>query len=306
MWAIQCTRLQLCSEVWNAQTESLAFKVSWIRSQSCSWHFSLHIRSAQSLQKLRRSQTSKISTTTMPTPGNLRQIDTLWVFCLCFYFHFRSFKVDVPLKTRRNGTLFLYAVLAADDGLLDWKDFQRDGPTVIQRVSLTQFVVPKEATFNLLNEENPSINKKLKTSQTLKTKTHIKTKVFLTMLTDKSSMSPQDVTPELARLTRVSRKNEFLPMMQSNVLKEKFTYLIEVTRNTTSIDLELNYSPSSVGKFRLIAHIENAMSQLSTLGFSSKDVDEVKEIFAGKSSSCSWCYFAWLSIELLQCIKYQN
>lgn len=193
--------------------------------------------------------------------------------------YFRKFNVDIPLKTRRNGTLFLYAVLAIDDAALDWKDFQRDGPTVIQRISLTEYAVPKEATFNLLNDENPTVQdskKKLKQ----KPKTHIKTKIFITMLTDKASMSPQDILPELARLTRVSRNHEFLPMMQNNILKERFSYMIEVTKNTTEIEVELNYSPSSVGKFRLIAHIENAMSQLSTLGFSSKDVDEVKEIFA--------------------------
>lgn len=197
-------------------------------------------------------------------------------------FDFRNFKVDVPLKTRRNGTLNLYLVLAQDDDAsLDWKDFQRDGPTVIQRVSLTHYLVPKEATFNLLNEQNPKHDMKVKEALAkLKPKTHIKTKVFFTILTDKSSMSPSDIPPELARFTRVSRKHEFLPMLQNNILKERFTYMVEVTKNTTEIELEVNYSPASVGKFRLIAHIETAMSQLTTLGFSAKDVDEVKEIFA--------------------------
>ena len=187
----------------------------------------------------------------------------------------------MPLKTRRNGTLYLYVVLAIDDEALDWKDFQRDGPTVIQRISLTQYAIPKAATFNLLNDENPNnAQKAKKATGNIKPKTHIKSKVFVTILTDKASMSPQDIAPELARMVRVSRKYEFLPMLQSNILKERFNYLIEVTKNTTEVDLELNYSPSSVGKFRLIAHIENAMGQLTQLGFSSKDVDEVKEIFA--------------------------
>lgn len=172
-------------------------------------------------------------------------------------------------------------MLALDDGSLDWKDFQRDGPTVIQIISLTDYIVPKEATFNLLNEENPNNAQKAKQSAAnVKPKTHIKSKVFFTILTDRASMSPMDIVPELARKTRVSRNYEFLPMMQNNILKDRFTYLIEVTKNTTEVDLELNYSPSSVGKFRLIAHIENAMSQLTQLGFSAKDVDEVKEIFA--------------------------
>lgn len=189
----------------------------------------------------------------------------------------------MPLKTRRNGTLYLYVVLALDDSaMLDWKDFQRDGPTVIQRVALTEYVVPKDVVFNLLNEENPNSVKQTKKqiAASQKPKTHIKTKVFVTILTDKASMSGVDIPPELARMARVSHKHEFLPMIQSNILKERFTFMVEVTKNTTEVELELNYTPSSVGKFRLIAHIGLAMQQLTSFGFSAKDVDEVKEIFA--------------------------
>lgn len=163
----------------------------------------------------------------------------------------------MPLKTRRNGTLYLYAVIALDDDAsLDWKDFQRDGPVTIQRVSLTQHVVPREATYNLLNDESPSQENKSKkkVNPSGKPKTHIKTKIFITMLTDRASMSPQDIAPELARMVRVSRKHEFLPMVQSNVLKERFTYMIEVTKNTTEVEVEISYSPASVGKFRLIGN----------------------------------------------------
>lgn len=109
----------------------------------------------------------------------------------------------------------MYVVLALDDGSLDWKDFQRDGPTVIQRISLTEYAVPKDALFNLLNDETSKEEKdklKTKSASIQKPKTHIKTKVFVTILTDKASMSPQDVAPELARLTRVSRKNEFVSL----------------------------------------------------------------------------------------------
>lgn len=145
-------------------------------------------------------------------------------------------------------------------------------------------MVPKDQLFNLL-EDNEAERKSRKTSNkaaNVKPKTHLKSKVFLTMLTEEASLSPQDVqqAPELARMTRMTRSNEFLPMVQSNSLKERAIYMIEVTKNVTEFDLEFNYSPSSVGKFRLIAHIDNAMKQLTGLGFTSKDIDEVKEIFA--------------------------
>lgn len=60
--------------------------------------------------------------------------------------------ISIPAKTRQNGTLFLHVILANDDGTLEWKQLQRDGPTVIQRVLLTEYVVPQAATFNLLGE----------------------------------------------------------------------------------------------------------------------------------------------------------
>lgn len=199
---------------------------------------------------------------------------------------FRNFKIDVPLKTRRNGTLYLYVVMAKDDGALDWKDFQRDGPTVIQRIPLTDYMIPKDILYNLLENEQPSEielkKKKASKSNGINAKpvAHIRNKVFVSILTDRVSMSPVDIPPELARMVRVSKYHEFLPMIQNNVLKGRVSDMIEVTKNLTELDLEFNYAPVGVGKLRLVAHLENAMGQLTQLGFSSKDIDEVKGIFA--------------------------
>jgi Cleft lip and palate transmembrane protein 1 (CLPTM1) len=140
-------------------------------------------------------------------------------------------------------------------------------------------MIPKDDLFNLL-ESQKTPEKTTKKITEVKPKTHIKSKVFITVLTEKASLSPEDVTPELAKMARLTKKREFLPMVQSNVLREKSSYFIEVTKNVTEIDLEFNYTPSSVGKFRLIALIENSLQQLTNLGFTSKDLDEVKEIFA--------------------------
>lgn len=46
----------------------------------------------------------------------------------------------------------MHVILASDNGPLEWKQLQRDGPTVIQRVLLTEYVIPKAATFNLLGD----------------------------------------------------------------------------------------------------------------------------------------------------------
>ena len=79
---------------------------------------------------------------------------------------------------------------------------------------------------------------------------------------------------------RVNKKNEFLPIIQNDFLKTRISDLQEVSKTTKSMELSFHYSPISIGKLRLILHVEHALRSLKQLGFSKKDVDEVKGIFS--------------------------
>lgn len=46
------------------------------------------------------------------------------------------------------------------------------------------------------------------------------------------------------------------------------------------MNVTLEYSPVTLGKLRLVLHVQAAMENLKNLGFSDKDIDEVKGIFA--------------------------
>lgn len=117
-------------------------------------------------------------------------------------FSYRDIEIDVPARTRRNGTLFLHVILALDDGIVEWSQLQRDGPTIIQRIQLTEFVVPKAATFNLLGDSSPNGKEPVKSSVSVKTASHLKSKVFISILTDDISMARVDIPGELARLIK--------------------------------------------------------------------------------------------------------
>lgn len=175
----------------------------------------------------------------------------------------------------------MHAVLAADDGKdVSWRELKRDGPTVLQRISLTNYMIPKAATFNLLTDTETPSKKKSQNTKSIKPVTHIKKKIHITILTDLISMSQEDIPPEMAQLIRVSYKKEFLPIIQNDFLRTRLSDFEEVTKNTTKIDLEFNYSPISFGKLRLILHVEHAMRSLARMGFTEKDIDEVKGIFS--------------------------
>uniref|UniRef100_U5EWM9 Lipid scramblase CLPTM1L n=1 Tax=Corethrella appendiculata TaxID=1370023 RepID=U5EWM9_9DIPT len=194
----------------------------------------------------------------------------------------RILDLDIPAKTRNNGTLFLHVVFADDDkSEIEWKQLQRDGPTVIQRIKLTEYMIPNAATFKLLKKVETITNDNTKAKLTKgKPTSHFKSKIFVSILTDQISMSQQDIPPEIGRFIRVSHKHEFLPIIQNDFLKTRLVDLVEITKNSTKHQLEFNYAPISFGKLRLFVHVEHALSSLMKLGFTKKDVDEVKGIFS--------------------------
>jgi Cleft lip and palate transmembrane protein 1 (CLPTM1) len=92
----------------------------------------------------------------------------------------------------------------------------------------------------------------------------------------------------------------YLPLMQYNYLSSRISDLIEVKNDMMETNVTLSYGPISVGKLRLVffkqkliksqliltficrlmLQLESGLRSLKEFGFSAKDVDEVKGIFA--------------------------
>lgn len=54
--------------------------------------------------------------------------------------------------------MFLHLVLVNDFGKnYEWTHLKREGLTVLQRISLTEYMVPRPTTFNLLNDKEVRI-----------------------------------------------------------------------------------------------------------------------------------------------------
>ena len=92
----------------------------------------------------------------------------------------------------------------------------------------------------------------------------------------------------------------YLPLMQYNYLSSRISDLKEVKNDMMETNVTLSYGPISVGKLRLVffkqkliksqlnltficrlmLQLESGLRSLKEFGFSAKDVDEVKGIFA--------------------------
>uniref|UniRef100_A0A2M4BJW9 Lipid scramblase CLPTM1L n=1 Tax=Anopheles marajoara TaxID=58244 RepID=A0A2M4BJW9_9DIPT len=190
----------------------------------------------------------------------------------------RSFTFPLPKETRSNGTLYLFAVLTKGAKSHDWDEVRSQSTSVIKKFALTHYMVPKTATINLLNDKGGS--KKPNRFANQKRIAHIRQNVFLNIITEQFSVSPRDVPAELARDIRITPDNLVMPIIRSDFAKEKLSDLVEIDPTAKEATITIHYAPCSAGKIKMLAQIERAMSDLMALGFSEKDIDEVKSIFS--------------------------
>lgn len=200
--------------------------------------------------------------------------------------------------------MYLHLVLVNDIGVeFEWRHLKREGLTILHRIPLTEYTVPRPATFNLLNE----VEKEPTTSQVKRPVSHWKPKIYVTLLTDHFSVSSEDIPPEMGRLLRwfecyfltlinsfefnsysmtlyftcrITKEKDILPIIQNDFLKTRLSDLIEMNSNTTILPLTFTCTPISVGKLRLILHVEHALRALKKFGFTANDIEEVKWIFS--------------------------
>ena len=66
----------------------------------------------------------------------------------------KTVQVPLPLRTRKNGTLFLHTFLTKRVYGFNWHAAIDDPTTTYTLSSFTEYLVPRASTFNLLHEKN--------------------------------------------------------------------------------------------------------------------------------------------------------
>lgn len=187
-----------------------------------------------------------------------------------------SFEINlqIPRSTRNNGTLFMHAALVDNNRLYqDFDDILRTES--MHTLPLITYIEPQAETYNLLQQSEPEKVKK----NSLRPYAHISTLVPLAILTDNLNLPMNKIPGELYPYIRL-RNTKFLPIIQHNVLKSRISQLQLLNSSTKEVNITVSVSPASYGLLRLALHVRLALDHLRSLGFSLKDVDDVKGIFA--------------------------
>lgn len=211
-----------------------------------------------------------------------RDVDLVYASDSFNYTHPSSLPLtlDIPQKTQQNGTLFLHIFLLPNSrrGSKSFSEIQRDSYVSSTVIKMSQYAVPQAEMFNLLGNKNEKAKPKQESSA--RPALHIRTKATFTIMTDDIQLPVNNVPIELMNHLRIMHGRIVLPIVNYDSLQSRHRDLALITPQNNTINVTLLYSPISLGKLRLILNIEGAILSLKNLGFSDKDIDEVKEIFA--------------------------
>ncbi|XP_053982222.1 lipid scramblase CLPTM1L [Hylaeus volcanicus] len=211
-----------------------------------------------------------------------RQLDFVYQTEDFNYTHESSFPVtlNIPRRTRNNGTLFLHVILAPSSKRYGKSiiDIQKDPYVSYIAIKLTEYVIPEAEAFKLLGEKDADTKKKKE--DFTHPVTHIKSRVTFVVMTDDVELPVNKVPMELVNHLKIIHGRTFLPIINNDFLQTRHRDLVKITPRNNTVNITLNYSPISFGKLRLILQVEETMQTLRKLQFSDKNIDEVKGIFA--------------------------
>lgn len=200
----------------------------------------------------------------------------------------QTVKVALPRSVTKNGTLYL-SVFACHPGLGDKLDMTDDTwwHGVINRphtsytlTRLTQHHIPEAETFNLLGGEEPQEKSKASVDRS-RPVTHLRSKLIVSLMTDQVDMSLKQVPGELGHVMQLTKdRKQFLPILYIDELSMRLRDLVMVNATDKEAEVTLLYQPISMGKLRLFMQFNSALGSMHGMGFTEKDTDEVKGIFA--------------------------
>lgn len=78
---------------------------------------------------------------------------------------------------------------------------------------------------------------------------------------------------------RLLGTNTYLPIVNYDSLRTRRRNLQRLTPQNSTMNVTVEYSPISLGKLRMLLQVQASIENVKVLGFSDKDVDDVKGIF---------------------------
>jgi hypothetical protein len=227
-----------------------------------------------------------------------------------------GYSEEVTLKlpdivTKKNGTQYLCLFslpvdpkAGLDKAKIKWSTWIRHEKSTFSIIALTKHHIPEAETFQLLGDEEESSASKVISSTDNKQPripvVHIRSKIKVSIMTEDIGLPRNELPPELYHLVRMANNGKnYLPLVFFDELSMRIRDLNKLNNTETPVNFTIDYSPISFGKVRLFSQFTSALGGLNGLGFTDKDTDEVKGIFADTNLVLLMVTFGVSAVHLL-------
>jgi len=230
----------------------------------------------------------------------------------------RTVNIKFPKSVTKNGSLYLsvFALPALGEVRMSgngwWQNAISHPHASYSLTSLTQYAVPEAETFNLLGDQKEGDGsnggKEKKKVDRSNPVTHLRSRILLSTMTEQVTMEPRQVPGEIAHAMQLTKdRKTYLPILYIDELSMRQRELVKVNATDEVGEVKVVYRPISFGKLRLFLQFSSALTSMQGMGFTEKDTDEVKGIFADTNLVLLIITFSVSAVHLLfDCLAFKS
>jgi len=182
----------------------------------------------------------------------------------------------------------------------NWWQQSISGPdTSYTLTRLTQYSIPQAETFNLLGDEAKPVSGGTPQDRS-RPVAHLRSKIAISVMSDRITMTPKQIPGDIGHVMQLTKnRKQYLPILFVDELTMRLKDLRIINSTDTSSEIEILYKPISFGKLRLFLQFSGALGSMHGMGFTDKDTDEFKGIFADTNLVLLLITFGVSAIHLL-------
>ncbi|XP_012944490.1 cleft lip and palate transmembrane protein 1-like protein [Aplysia californica] len=191
----------------------------------------------------------------------------------------KEFKISIPAKTRKNGTLYVHTFVYPRGGDPLKSYYTHDASKI------TTYALPQASVISLLSDtsaQNQTVSGKGKPkSGSDVPHAHWRQRLTVSVMDEDIALDRHKLPGEIYHLLRMSKDGKYyLPIVFIDELGYRIKDLLPINESSSEMPLTITYAPISLGKMRMWISIKQSFKMLLDLGFTEKDTDEIKGIFA--------------------------
>ncbi|EGT56051.1 hypothetical protein CAEBREN_26358 [Caenorhabditis brenneri] len=200
-----------------------------------------------------------------------------------------SLQVKIPASVAKDGYLYAHTIL------LPHKFSEHNPMAAPWKVHVASpmivFQEPVAKTFQLLGDsegEEKAVEKsEKKGKKVVELAAHFRTVLPVRIVSEPNRYVKTKISGELADFLSIHRTESntdgYLPIMFVDEMSMRSKHLYELSDFQKSVNLTINYEPTSVAKLLLLTSTARSTHQLIRHGFKDKDIDELRGLFTETS-----------------------